>query len=100
MASRSVRRGRRIVRGVASDDRGPAANGAARTTATDSSSGGCVMKQTYGRLILAVTAALLLPVMTTAQTPDTRPGVAVLPFMQGISIGAEKETLDALSVGL
>ena len=58
------------------------------------------MKQTYGRLILAVTAALLLPVMTTAQTPDTRPGVAVLPFMQGISIGAEKETLDALSVGL
>ena len=45
-------------------------------------------------------ALLVLPAVTAAQTPDTRPGVAVLPFQQGISIGAEKETLDALSVGL
>jgi TolB-like protein len=44
--------------------------------------------------------AALVPAVVSAQTPDTRPGVAVLPFLQGISIGAEKETLDALSVGL
>jgi TolB-like protein len=48
----------------------------------------------------ALLAVLLLPWAAGAQTPDTRPGVAVLPFQQGISIGAEKETLDALSVGL
>jgi TolB-like protein len=44
---------------------------------------------------------MVLPLAAAAQqTPDTRPGIAVLPFVQGISIGAEKETLDALSVGL
>ena len=51
--------------------------------------------------MLPVLAALALPLSATAQeTQDTRPGVAVLPFLQGISIGAEKETLDALSIGL
>jgi len=46
-------------------------------------------------------ATLVLPLAALAQQPaDTRPGVAVLPFQQGISIGADKETLDALSVGL
>ena len=53
------------------------------------------------RGILPVMAILLLPLAALAQQPaDTRPGVAVLPFQQGISIGAEKETLDALSIGL
>ena len=51
--------------------------------------------------VLPGLATMLLPITLSAQqTPDTRPGVAVLPFQQGISIGAEKETLDALSVGL
>lgn len=50
---------------------------------------------------LPLLASLGLPLAAAAQqTPDMRPGVAVLPFVQGISIGAEKETLDALSVGL
>lgn len=45
--------------------------------------------------------ALLLPVQILAQDPaDRRPGVAVFPFNAGISIGAERENLDALSVGL
>jgi TolB-like protein len=59
------------------------------------------MMMRRGSWLLPALTALLLPVSTTAQeTPDTRPGVAVLPFLQGISIGAEKETLDALSIGL
>jgi TolB-like protein len=56
------------------------------------------MRRTGSRLL--ATLLVLAPVAGAAQTPDTRPGVAVLPFQQGISIGAEKETLDALSVGL
>lgn len=59
-----------------------------------------MVKMLAGRMLPAL-ATLLLPVALAAQqTPDTRPGVAVLPFQQGISIGAQKETLDALSVGL
>jgi TolB-like protein len=57
------------------------------------------MIRTFGSRLAAL-GLLLLPAAALAQTPDTRPGVAVLPFQQGISIGAEKETLDALSVGL
>src|SRR5512146_3520041 len=48
-----------------------------------------------------LTVAFLLPAGIAAQrAPDTRPGIAVLPFAQGISIGTERETLDALGVGL
>lgn len=48
-----------------------------------------------------VLAALLLPANASAQErPDTRPGVAVFPFSTGISTGANRENLDALSVGL
>lgn len=51
-------------------------------------------------LFLSV-VALTAPIMAGAQRgPDNRPGIAVLPFSQGISIGTERETLDALSVGL
>jgi len=55
-----------------------------------------MVKMLAGRMLPAL-ATLLLPVALAAQqTPDTRPGVAVLPFQQGISIGAQKETLEAL----
>jgi TolB-like protein len=58
------------------------------------------MSKHSGRLITLI-AALLLPLGAAAQeSQDTRPGVAVLPFFQGISIGTEKETLAALSIGL
>jgi TolB-like protein len=46
-------------------------------------------------------ATLLLARAAAAQDPvDTRPGIAVFPFMVGVSIGADRENLDALSVGL
>lgn len=35
-----------------------------------------------------------------AQTPDTRPGIAVLPFTNGGSFGADREDLEALQVGV
>ncbi|HSJ10171.1 MAG TPA: CsgG/HfaB family protein [Longimicrobiales bacterium] len=44
---------------------------------------------------------MLLSTEALAQQPgDSRPGIAVLPFAQGISIGPEKEDLGALSIGL
>lgn len=51
------------------------------------------------------TAALLLTLSGAAQLAaqepaDTRPGLAVLPFAQGISLGPEQANLEALSVGL
>jgi TolB-like protein len=51
-------------------------------------------------LSFLATLALLAPVTAGAQTPDTRPGLAVLPFTNGGSYGAEKEDLDALQVGV
>lgn len=55
-----------------------------------------------GRCLRIAMAAMLLlvPRAHGQERPDTRPGIAVFPFAQGISIGAEKEVLDALSVGL
>jgi TolB-like protein len=35
-----------------------------------------------------------------AQAPDTRPGIAVLPFFNGGSIGPDREDLDAWQIGL
>jgi TolB-like protein len=53
------------------------------------------------RRSLLVLAASLLPAQLAAQQqPDTRPGVAVLPFAQGVSIGASREDLGALGIGL
>jgi TolB-like protein len=51
---------------------------------------------------MAFAAAVALPRIASAQAAaqDTRPGVAVLPFTNGGSIGATKENLDALQVGL
>lgn len=34
------------------------------------------------------------------QTQDTRPGIAVLPFERGIALGLERETIEALGVGV
>jgi TolB-like protein len=59
---------------------------------------GVIMATQNLRRVLLLFAALALPSPAVAQ--DTRPGVAVLPFLQGISIGAEKEVLDALTIGL
>jgi TolB-like protein len=54
----------------------------------------------FPTLLLSL-ATLAVPFVASAQrAPDNRPGIAVLPFAQGISIGTERETLDALSVGL
>jgi TolB-like protein len=49
-----------------------------------------------------VAATLSIPNSAVGQQAqkDTRPGVAVMPFAQGVSIGANKEDLSALSLGL
>lgn len=63
-------------------------------------------KQLLALSFLSLTAlhAAALPAQQQQQQQqrqtDTRPGVAVLPFTAGISIGANREDLDALSVGL
>lgn len=49
---------------------------------------------------LVAALALLVPAAADAQTPDTRPGIAVLPFTNGGSYGDAKEDLDALQVGV
>jgi TolB-like protein len=60
-----------------------------------------VMVRTLRRALLLVVAAAFSASNVAAQAKkDTRPGVAVMPFAKGISIGANKEDLDALSVGL
>ncbi len=52
-------------------------------------------------LATGLSLLLLVPALTAAQqTPDTRPGIAVFPFTNGGSYGANKEDLDALTVGL
>jgi TolB-like protein len=49
----------------------------------------------------ALMGLLLLPLGAAAQqAPDTRPGIAVLPFERGIAIGLDRETIDALSIGV
>jgi TolB-like protein len=40
------------------------------------------------------------PAAAAQRTADTRPGLAVFPFAPGISIGPDREDLDALSIGL
>jgi TolB-like protein len=49
-------------------------------------------------LSLVILAVLAVPAAAAAQ--DTRPGIAVLPFTNGGSYGADKEDLDALQVGV
>ncbi len=50
----------------------------------------------------AISAAVFLPSTISAQNqePDTRPGVAVLRFESGGSLGPEPEDLGALEVGI
>jgi TolB-like protein len=48
---------------------------------------------------VALLLTALLPGALHAQT-DSRPGIAVFPFTNGGSFGAEKEDLEALSVGI
>ena len=50
--------------------------------------------------ILALLAAFALPAAALAQTPDTRPGIAVFPFTNGGSFGPGSEDLQALEVGI
>lgn len=53
-------------------------------------------------LVLGLGLGMLFAVArpAEAQTPDTRPGIAVLPFYNGGSIGPDREDLDAWQVGL
>jgi TolB-like protein len=48
----------------------------------------------------ALTAGLAAPQALLAQSQDTRPGIAVMTFENGGSMGPDKETLDGLQVGL
>jgi TolB-like protein len=50
---------------------------------------------------MVVLAGGLMPRPAAAQqTPDTRPGVAVLPFARGLTLGTDGEVMEALSVGV
>ena len=49
-------------------------------------------------LALALTASTAFAGITSAQTQDTRAGIAVLPFNNGGSYGADAEVFDALQV--
>jgi TolB-like protein len=49
--------------------------------------------------ILAVLFAALAPATLQAQA-DSRPGIAVFPFTNGGSFGAEREDLEALTIGI
>lgn len=50
--------------------------------------------------MLLVASALLVVSPLEAQTPDTRPGIAVFPFTNGGSYGSNREDLEALQVGV
>ena len=52
------------------------------------------------RTVMALGALLVFASSSVAQTPDRRPGIAVLPFTNGGSYGLEREDLDALQVGV
>lgn len=45
-------------------------------------------------------AAVSSAILAAQQPPDTRPGVAVLPFSPGLALGIDRETLAGLSVGV
>jgi TolB-like protein len=50
-------------------------------------------------MFLAVCVLLAAPV-SAQQTTDTRPGVAVMPFFAGASLGLDAEAMGALSIGI
>lgn len=52
------------------------------------------------RLLALALGAILLPGIASAQNTDSRPGLAVFPFTNGGSFGADAEDLDALQVGI
>jgi TolB-like protein len=52
------------------------------------------------RSLVSALAAVVLAAPLGAQTPDTRPGIAVFPFTNGGSYGANREDLEALQVGV
>lgn len=52
------------------------------------------------RKLALVAIALLVPSLAVAQAADTRPGLAVFPFTNGGSFGANAEDLAALEVGV
>ena len=53
-------------------------------------------------VLISVLCGLLAPLAAAAQqgTPDTRPGIAVLPFTYGGSFGSRREDLAPLQVGV
>lgn len=52
------------------------------------------------RIVLALVALLVCASGSAAQAPDSRPGIAVLPFTNGGSYGLAAEDLDALQIGV
>ncbi len=52
------------------------------------------------RFLQLAIAATAFAAPAAAQTPDTRPGIAVFPFTNGGSYGANREDLEALQVGV
>lgn len=53
-----------------------------------------------GRHLLALITAAVAALPVAAAAQDTRPGIAVLPFTNGGSYGADREDLAALEVGI
>jgi TolB-like protein len=51
-------------------------------------------------LVAALIGSTCIPIPAPAQQRDTRPGVAVLPFASGITLGPDKEDLESLEVGV
>src|SRR5690606_10809967 len=58
-----------------------------------------MVKNSVSRVAVFIVLGLLVAA-TSAHAQDTRPGVAVLPFAQGVSIGTDRQDLEALSIGL
>jgi TolB-like protein len=51
-------------------------------------------------LVAALIGSTCIPISAPAQQRDTRPGIAVLPFENGGSVGPDKEDLEALEIGV
>jgi TolB-like protein len=59
-----------------------------------------MMKTHRGAALFLLLLLLSVPSTVRAQETDTRPGIAVLPFAQGVSTGEDRQDLAALSIGL
>lgn len=58
------------------------------------------MKKTLQKLALAAVLCAVATPLAAQQAQDNRPGVAVLPFAPGMLPGADRDTREALSIGV